>query len=449
MSVYTRVTVAGATARCEVVVPSDESIGSALPRLLELLGETEGTVARPLTLVTADGEQLDIARTPAQLDLLDGTLLRLERLEAAPPPPVVIDVTDAAADAHATRPDRWDERARLLAAGTAVAVAVGAAALVAPYGDPLTAVWAQLGALVALLATSAGLGLAGLDRVSALIGAAAAGITLPLGLAAASAVADVGLEPGAPALVAAAVTVAALATVVLVAAGLARRAPGAVAGGALGGVLATLLLVLVLAGVPVTVSAAIAATVAAFATGPLPWIALSAAGLTTLDTSAAAGERVARARASGAIDDAYAALTWSVIAVAAVLAVSGVALVLAWSIWPGLLALAVALIAALRFRAFPLRVQGWALWGAVGAIAATAVLTGLSATAGWLAVAVALGAAVLVAVAALAAPRPHVRARLRGLGNALETLAVVALLPLLLGVLGVYEELLGVFGGGA
>ncbi|MFC0198401.1 EsaB/YukD family protein, partial [Microbacterium arthrosphaerae] len=100
MSVHTRLTVAGATRRSEVVVSSAEPLGAALPRLLELLGETSGTVARPLTLVAADGEQLDIARSPQQLELTDGTLLRLVRLDAAPPPPVVIDVTDAAADAH-------------------------------------------------------------------------------------------------------------------------------------------------------------------------------------------------------------------------------------------------------------------------------------------------------------------------------------------------------------
>ena len=435
MSIYTRVTVAGAHARAEVVVPSDESLGSALPRLLDLLGETEGTVARPLTLVTPDGEQLDIARTPTQLDLLDGTLLRLERLEAAPPSPVVIDVTDAAADAHDDRPDRWDARARALAAGIGIASAVGGGALLLPLSGE-AAVVTQIAAFAALLAASAGLGLGGLRRVSAAVGAAAAGLAAVLAILAATLTSDL--------LLGAAVALAAAATTVLVAIGVARRAPGA----ALGAVFGTLLLVLLLAGVPDPAAAAITGVVAAFATGPLPWIALSAAGLTTLDAQAAAGERIGRGRAFSAIDDAYAALTWSVLAVASALAITGVALVLADALWPGLVALAIAVVGALRFRAFPLRTQGWALWAAVGAIALTAFLTQLAAL-GWIAPAVGVAVAAVIAAASIVSPRPAARARLRGLGNILETLAVVSLLPLLLGALGVYDELLGMFGGGA
>lgn len=449
MSVYTRVSVAGASARCEVVVPSDESLGAALPRLLELLGETEGTVARPLALITPDGEQLDIARSPTQLELTDGTLLRLVRLDAAPPPPVVIDLTDAAADAHDARPDRWDSAARTVAGGTAIAVAVGAAGVLAPIDSALEPTWLQLAALLVLLATAAGLGLGGLRRIAAAVSAGAAGSAVSLGIAAGGAAGLAGYDFGSSALITAAVVVASLSTVVLVGLGVGARARGAVAGGALGGILASLLLVLLLAGVDEVHSAAIAGTIAAFVTGPLPWVALSAAGLTNLDARAAAGEPVPRGRAFVSIDTAYAALTWSVAAVAAMLGVTGVALVIAADVWAGLLALAFALIAALRFRAFPLRAQGWALWTVVGVLGLSALFVFLSGSLGWVGVAAAIGGAGVVAAATLVSPRPHVRARLRGLGNALETLAVVALLPLLLGALGVYGELLSMFGGGS
>ena len=152
MSPYTRLTVAGSTRRAEVVVSSDEPLGAVLPRLLDLLGETRGTVARPLTLVATDGEQLDIGRSPQQLDLPDGALVRLVRLDAAPPPPVVIDVTDAAADAHQARPDRWDDRSRAIAGGAGIALAAAAAGLIAPYGGAVTAAWVLLIALAALVA---------------------------------------------------------------------------------------------------------------------------------------------------------------------------------------------------------------------------------------------------------------------------------------------------------
>ncbi len=445
----TRLTVAGATRRSEVVVASDQPLGAALPRLLDLLGETTGTVARPLTLVSADGDQIDIGRSPQQLDLADGTLLRLVRLDAAPPPPVVIDVTDAAADAHGLRPDRWDDRARTIAGGTAIALATAVAGFVAPWGGPVSAAWILLGALAALLAVATLLGLMRVRRVATCVSAGAAGIVLPLGAAALTSAASGGYEPAAAALLAAAVVIAAASAVVLFGLGVALRRPGAAAGGAVGAVGATLLLVLVLAGVGAPAAAAIAGMVAAFATGPLPWIALSAAGLTALDQRAAEGAQVTRPRAFASIDDAYSALTWSVTLVAALLATTGVALVLADELWSGLLALALALVAALRSRAFPLRAQVSALWAAAALMAAVAIVANLSGADGWIGAAIAAAAAVVIAAGVLARPVPHVRARLRGFGNVIETLAVAALLPLLLGALGVYQELLGMFGVGS
>ncbi len=449
MSTYTRLTVAGSTRRAEVVVSSDEPLGAVLPRLLDLLGETGGTVARPLTLVASDGEQVDVGRSPQQLDLGDGALLHLVRLDAAPPPPLVIDVTDAAADVHESRPDRWDGRARSIAGGIGIGLAAAAAGLIAPYGGAVTAAWVILVTIAVLLAIATTLGLLRLPGVSACVTAAAAGLAVPLGLAAFTAAGAQGYDSASAALIGAAVVIAAGSAVVLLGVGVALRRPGAAAGGAVGAVLATLLLVLLLAGVGAEASAAVAGTIAAFATGPLPWIALSAAGLTRLDQGVAGGERVERPRAFAAIDDAYSALTWSVLSVSAVLAVSGVALVLASELWSGLLALAFALVAALRSRAFPLRAQVWALWAVVAAIAGTAVLTQLTSSLAWIGIAVSAASAVLIAVAVLARPAAHVRARLRGAGNVIETLAVVALLPLLLGALGVYSELLGMFGGGS
>lgn len=450
MSIYTRLTVAGATRRAEVVVASTEPLGAALPRLLDLLGETEGTVARPLTLVTPDGEQVDIARSPQQLDLGDGTLVRLVRLDAAPPPPVVIDVTDAAADAHDARPDRWDDRARAIAGGSAIALAFATAGLLAPWSGTNSAPGALLVITVALTAVATGLGLGGLRRIAACVAAGAAGLIVPLLLAATGAL-QVARFPGDDSLIAGiGAALATASTLVLLAIGVGRRSPGAAAGGALGAVLATLLLVLPLFGVGAVATAAVVGVVAAFATGPLPWVALSAAGLTDLDQRVADGERVARTRAFASIDDAYSALSWSVAATAIVLAVAGTTLVFADELWAGLLALAFALVAALRTRAFPLRTQGWMLWGAVAAIALSALLLhGTAIGFGWGGAAIAVVAAAIVAATIIVKPRAHVRARLRGLGNTIEALAVVALLPLLLGSLGIYAELLGMFGGGA
>lgn len=446
MSIYTRLTVAGSERRAEVVVPSGEPVGAALPRLLDLLGETAGTVARPLAVIAPDGEQIDIALTPQQLDLSDGTLVRLVRLDAAPPPPVVIDVTDAAADAHDARPDRWDERSRTVAGGAGIAAAFAVAGWLSPWSSATLAAFALLATSLVFAAIATGLGLGGLRRLSTCVSAAAAGLALPVGSATAAAV---GSGPAAGTALLAGIS-AALATgftVALLGVGVAHRRRGAASGGALGAVLSSLLLGLLLAGVDAVSASAVTGVVAAFATGPLPWIALSSAGLTDLDQRAADGAPPARPRAFAAIDEAYAALTWSVGAVASVLGVAGVVLALSGTIWTELLALAFFLVAALRTRAFPLRWQGWLLWSAAGVIAAAGLSVLLAGGLGWIGAGAAVVLAALVATMVLVRPRPHVRARLRGLGNVVETLAVVALIPLLVGALGIYAELLGMFGG--
>ena len=447
MSIYTRVTVAGAQRRVEVVVPSAEPLGAAVPRLLDLLGETAGTVARPLAVVAPDGEQIDIALTPQQLDLVDGSLVRLVRLDAAPPPPVVIDVTDAAADAHDTRPDRWDDRSRAIAGSVGIATAFALAGGMAPWGDPAVGAFALLGVALFLLGATTALGLGGLRRLSVCVAAAAAGLALPVGGATAAAL-GAARYPATAALVAGiAAAIAVGSTAVILAVGVAHRRRGAAAGGAVGAVLASLLLGLVLARVDVVSAAAITGVVAAFATGPLPWIALAAAGLTDLDQRAADGSPPTRSRTFAAIDEAYAALTWSVAATASVLGVTGVVLAFSGTVWTELLALALFLVAALRTRAFPLRSQGWLLWAAAGVIAASALTILLSGDRAWIGAAVAVVGAAVISALVLVRPRPHVRARLRGVGNVIETLAVISLLPLLVGALGVYADLLAMFGG--
>lgn len=440
MTEFTRLSVTGTSRRTEIVVPSDEPVGTILPSLVRLLGEPTGTVERPLALVGVDGEPVDLARTARGSGLLDGTALQLVRLDAAPPPPVVIDVTDSAAEAFAVRADRWTPQARLATAAAGIGVATALAGVLVPRADAGAALWGLITALAVLVVIAIATGRGWMPRLALCLSAAAAGLAVPTGLDAAAIAAP--SLPGAAALIG--VSAAAVAaSVVVLSAGIALRRAGAVAGGVIGVVLWGLLLVLLATGVGVVAAAAIAGTVAAFATGLLPWVALSSAQLTVLDQRVADGDRVERGTAAASIDEAYRALTWSVAAVAAVLAATGVVLVVDRGPWPALLALAFALTAALRTRSFPLRGQVRLLWAAAAAPAATAVLVWFPGD--WIGVAVCAGVALLVAIAALIDPRPPARARLRGLGNVIETLAAVALLPLLLGALGIYDELLGMF----
>ena len=55
------------------------------------------------------------------------------------------------------------------------------------------------------------------------------------------------------------------------------------------------------------------------------------------------------------------------------------------------------------------------------------------------------GSAALVVIMVLARPAAHQRAFLRRVGNVIEALAVIALIPLLLGMFDIFSDLLRAF----
>ena len=138
-------------------------------------------------------------------------------------------------------------------------------------------------------------------------------------------------------------------------------------------------------------------------------------------------------------------MSWSVLAVALPLGLTATMLVRSADPWAVVLGLSVTVLTALRTRAFPLTVQQLPL--CLAAVTATLVavlarqpLLGTSGVA-----LVLIGFGVLVAVAVGARPAEHQRARLRRIGNLVEAVLVIALIPLVLGVFGVYADLLGAF----
>lgn len=438
MSDFTRLTVSGSTRRAELAVPSDQPLGAMLPQLIELLAEPVGTVARPLTLLSSTGESLQLERSPQEQNLGDGSALRLARLDSAPPPPVVIDVTDAVADSLAHRRDRWSAGARKALGAVIVAFATAGALVLMPLAQG-GAFTVAVGVLVVLLAAAVAFGLGRLLDVSAILAAASAGAAV-ITAAEAEAVTDGGISLWSA-------LVLALGAVLLLGVGVARRDRGAMAGGGIAIALGALLMLQLW--MPPLQVAAITGVLCALLLGVLPWVALSTAGLTGLDQRASDGEPLSRATASVSIDDAYRALSWSVVATAAPLTISAAALASDGGLWPVLLALALAAVTLLRSRALPLRTQVLVLWTA-GSLTAIAVIPALAVAAGpWLTAAAIVVIAVIAALGALVDPPAHHRARLRSLGNTVETLAVVALLPLTVGVFDVYCDLLSLFGGGA
>ncbi|MCU1527661.1 MAG: hypothetical protein JWP75_1424 [Frondihabitans sp.] len=438
MTDFTRLTIVGSVKRATIVVPSDESFGALIPRLMELLDEQVASVARPLTLLRLTGEQLDSTLSAAEQAVADGEVLRLLRLDEAPPPPEVSDVTDAVSESLGGRAGLWSAGHRtVLGAG-----AVGALALAAGFealDGPGAAVQA-LPAILWLICTFAGLGLAlaGARATSRTLLGAALGLVVPTAVIASS-----GFEHGTIALVVCFTLVLAWVSL-LVVTGLGRRARPAALGGGAGAVGAAVAAALLIAGLPLQDAAAIVATIAIVGVGLVPWYAMSASGLTGLDDQVMTGRLAERSDVLTTVGDAYRTLTWTTFATASILAAALTGLALSSDLWALGLGAVIVLIAALRTRAFPLSAQVWALWVAVLLPVLAGVVLHLSARPG-LASAALTAVAIIVALLVIAQPARHQRASLRRLGNVLESIAVIALIPLLLGSFGVYAQLLGSF----
>ncbi|MDM8084213.1 EsaB/YukD family protein [Cellulomonas cellasea] len=434
MSGWTRLTVHGTARRAQVVLPDDEPVAGLLPPLLDLLGEERAAGARPVTLVTLLGEQVDPGRSLAEQDVMQGSLLRLVRVDQAPPPPEVADVTDLVAAQLAERGDRWQPQWSL-ALATMLAGAAGWLAARAAVASPIDAA-----VLIAIVAGAAVLA-AAIGRVRAqpgtALGAAAAGAWVAVAPSMAGRL-DVAV-PGAAVLVG--VLGAGLIVAVVAGAGL-RRVPVAI-GALLGALLAGAALALApLIGVPGAVGSIAVGCVLVL--GLLPGVAMTVSGLNGLDDRAVSGDRPARDRVVLAVQDTYRALTSSTISVCGVAAVTGWALVVQDGALSALLGGVVAALVALRARVLPLAPQRLAVWASATAIGLGWAITRMQDAP--LLVAGAAGGAVLVAVLAVTIrPSGPVRAQARRVASVVELLGVVATVPLLLAQLGVFSDLLGTF----
>lgn len=438
MTDYTRVTVLGAARKAELVVPNDIAMAGLLPDLLEMLEERGGSASRPLSLVRTTGEQVDLALSASDQGLDDGAILRLVRQEEAPPPPEIADVTDVLAERRATR-GLWSRDGLHATAAVGVGVlgligGLGVSALDTALSLPLLG--GLLGALVAVAVV------AGRFR-GRWVALAATAVALGLTPATAGVAIEAVDAATAPTLAGAvAVLLAWLVLFLGIGVGLGDRP--ALWGSLLGIGLAALAGALAATSWAPTGIAGVVATVAVVACGVLPWYALSLSGLTGLDDEVVEGRPRRRETVLLTVDAAYRTLSWSVAAVAVAIAGSGAVLLSSGDPWAVGLGAAAIVVTALRTRAVPLTVQVVLLWGAV-LVAVSAALASSPLLEDWGRGAVALALAAGCAVAAGLRPPEHQRASLRRFGNAIETVAVVAILPLLLGVHGVYADLLEAF----
>ncbi|MEU7584301.1 type VII secretion integral membrane protein EccD [Streptomyces sp. NPDC041068] len=440
-----RVTLVGEQRRVDLVLPSQEPVGLLLPEVLRLLDDRAD--ARPMVrhLVTADGSALAHDSTLESAGVPDGAVLRLVRAEDAPSAPVVHDVTDEAADDLDERAWRWQPAARRVVAGLA------------------TVVWALVAGVLArgeFEPAAVGNALLGAAALAALAGALL-GWTRRLGLAATLIVTGgslgvlgtwtLGEAHGWSGAVLLAGTAASVALTLLLLGRFSPLGRGALIGaGALVGCLVAWETAVALqdgagtAREQARVGALLAVT-SVVVLGVLPRLALMASGLSGLDDRRSGGVSVSRYRVGTALTATHRGLALATVVLSASAAAAGVMVLRAPTAWTVLLAAVTAVVLALRARAFPLvaEVVGLLVAAAVVTVALVVVWLERAAAAGPLAVLVALALIPLVVLAVQ--PAEHVRVRLRRMGDVLESVGVIVMLPLVIGAFGVYGRLLDTF----
>lgn len=420
------------------MLPSQEPIGRLLPEVMRLLGDRVGVRPQTRHLVAGDGSVLDLDATLESAGVADGAVLRLVRVEDAPSAPVVHDVTDEAADDLDVRAWRWRPAVRRVVAGGATVGWALVASFLARQEFAAQSVGAVL-VVVAVLAAVAGavLGRAGLRGLAGTL-VVTGGV---LGVFGVWSLADAQGWSGAVRLAG----VAGVAAVALLLLGwcspLGRGGLFGAATLVVGGVCWELALVFQSAGR----AGALLAVVSVVVLGLLPRFALMTSGLSGLDDRRSGGVSVSRYQVSTALAATHRGLALATVVTAVSAAVAGVLVLRTTTVWTALLAVAVALVLALRARAYPLvpEVVALLMAAAVVAVRLAWVWQERFGAAGPLAVLVVL-AAVPLAVLAVQPPE-HVRVRLRRFGDVLESVGVIALFPLVIGVFGVYGRLLGTF----
>ncbi|WP_244184291.1 EsaB/YukD family protein [Streptomyces cellostaticus] len=433
-----RVTLVGERRRVDLVLPSNEPIGRLLPEVMRLLGDQVG--ARPQTrhLVTGDGSVLDPDATLESAAVADGAVLRLVRVEDAPSAPVVHDVSDEAADDLDVRGWRWGPAARRVVAGNAVVGWALVAAFLARQEFAAQTVGVVL-VVVAVLGAVAGavLGRAGLRGLAGTL-VVTGGV---LGVFGVWSLGDAHGWSGAVRLAGVAGAMAVALVLLGWCSPLGRGGvfgAAALAGGAACWEIA-------LAFEPAARAGALLVVVSVLVLGLLPRFALMASGLAGLDDRRSGGSSVSRYQVSTALAATHRGLALATMVTAVSAAVAGVLVLHTTTVWTVLLVVAVALVLALRARAYPLVPEVVALFAAATVVAVRLAWVWMerSGAAGPLAALVVLA---LVPLAVLVVQPPeHVRVRLRRFGDMVESVGVIALFPLVIGVFGVYGRLLGTF----
>lgn len=440
MTSWSRVTLVGERRRVDAVLPAQEPIGALLPEVLELLGDPVENPPRLRHLTTSSGVILDGDATLADKGVPDGAVLRLVSADDPLPAPVVHEVPETVGDALDEHRGRWTpDAARWTATAAATALSLALGGVVWTGSGGMTGLWVVAGAAALLFVLGPLLGRFWREPLGTALSFAGSALG---GLALWYAVHLHDLP---------AWTLwggwTAVAALLVLGLGLGPLGRAGLVGGGLALLLTVLWSAAQLLGLASAHIAAVTAVACVVLLSVLLRTALALSGLSALDDRRSAGTEVGRSDVLGALTEVHRSMVLATVAVAVFAATAGVGLASEFSGWTAALAGLLAIVVASRSRMFPLVVEKASLLAAAVVVLAVPALAWADETwwTVWPAAGV-LGAALVFPVLALMTDPPeHVRARLRRIAGQVEAVALVALVPVALGVVGTYQRLLGTF----
>lgn len=433
---YTRVTITSQSRNAEMLLPSQREVAALIPEILNTIGapHSQGE-PQMLTLTPVGGPNLLPHQSLQAAGIRDGVILSLDRLEEAVPQPLVYDLAEEAERDTDEHSDVWRiEGSRVISSALFTIFLMAALLLSASIFEYQEFSWWSLGVAGASLV---GLGavphhLLRWDAEFLTTSAAAMAVTLWWGLP------DFVWSEWVPALWLA---------LAVIAWHVGRRQWQAA--------LLTVVTGLILAGLwwgsyqifpdPERVTA-IAGIGTVLVLGLAPRLALMLSGMTALDDATAAGDRRPVAVAAKTFRNAHYGLLGAVTlcALSAVAAVHGL-VEQGVTRWTLPLSIALILLTALRSRNMPLALERTVLLISASVSTVVLVMSTVDSIPEWLLITAPLVLAAIPLLLRMRQPPQHVAARLRLNARRLEALAALSLIPLLLGLFGLYSQLTGTF----
>lgn len=424
--------VAGPTGRVALRVPPSVTVADLLSEAIASVGGDLDTTT-PWLLAQPKGDALDPERTVGQLGLVDGSLLVLRPAVAAEDETISEDLPEAVAAVVESTRGQWSANdVGTLGAAVAALSVLAAGAAVSQVATPVERVAAAAGVGLVALAFGA---FASRFEVLARLGRWVALASLPL-WAMAGAAASASFPAGIPAAAAVGILVGAL-VVWFAVEGARSQAAGVALAAAVFGIGDA---VTVPSKLPADVAAGIVAVLALALVGMLPSFSVQMAGILDIDSARKGAKRDLEWSVAAGRD----VLAWLILGDAVVLAGATAVLAAGASPYAPALAGVVALATILQARHHGFLAEAAAL--AVAALVGLGVLEAALAVRlvpdQWLPVAassIALADAVAAVLAVLIASRFKSSVDSRRWFGLLEFIANAAVIPLLLGVVGLYD----------